>query len=475
VTTSCVQTLVLRNPHGPAVAHLILRVPCNPALFDVAMDRLKTLRPSFGPQDGAACLSIGFSFEGLVRLGMPDAYLRLVHALSPAFADGAVLRSLRMGDSGPSAAPNWQDGFRHEQAHVLVTWHGVTGDGAARDGDVEDVYVAAKVFAEKWRRALQKAPDNSEVAVQIDGHRLGAPPQEQGEWVHYGYRDGLTEVRIQGEQPPPNAHELDLREHRAGELLLGEINDAGFNSFSLSQAPDKVRAFFSDSTFGILRKMGQDVKGFENWINTWAEKLSYVYGRRVPPAFVKAKLCGRWPNGKQVMPGDIDKPSGELALKLDGDRLGEGCPFGSHIRRMRAPPDPDGYVFNRPLQRRSVPFGTAAWNGEPTDGLPRGLLGHFFCASIENQFEHLLGQWAARAPVGFGADDRAADPMIGEHAEDNAAMLMPWKGQLTQRLDGFQSWTTTLGTMYAWYPAKTGLDALLASDFVPDDPGGPWL
>jgi hypothetical protein len=53
-------------------------------------------------------------------------------------------------------------------------------------------------------------------------------------------------------------------------------------------------------------------------------------------------------------------------------------------------------------------------------------------------------------------------------------LLIPLQGRPTQRLKGFASWTTPLGTLYAWYPSCLGLNQLLEDDFAPDHEG-PWL
>ena len=71
----------------------------------------------------------------------------------------------------------------------------------------------------------------------------------------------------------------------------------------------------------------------------------------------------------------------------------------------------------------------------------RGLLGHFFCASIEDHFEHLVSQWANRPPLGFAAADRALDPLAGSRQDGDAALGVPLRGKTTQWLRGFSAWT----------------------------------
>lgn len=457
MTPQQVQTLVLRAPRGPAVAHLLLQVP--EGRGQAVAGLLRGLRASFGPQASSSpCCSLGFSFAGLEALGVPDGYLRLFRRLAPAYGEGAVRRSVQLGDGGASAAKYWHPAFRQERAHALVSWHG------------EPAWVRAEVdvFSERWRQAL-----GTRLPEPLLGARLGAPRGERGEWVHFGLRDGLSEVCIDSEDPPAQAP--DCRRHAPGALLLGDIDDAGTNAFSLGHAPEKVRQFFHNSSFGILRPMLQDVAAFEDQIERWRIELAKVMRQTPTRDFVKAKLSGRWPDGRLLRPGEVEPQGDSLALDLAGDALGEGCPFGSHVRRMRAAPDRNGNLFARPLQRRGLPFGPPSWTGRPHDGRPRGLHGQFFCASIEDQFEHLLGQWAAGAPLGFARDDRALDPLIGPHEDAQAALMLPLQGRAPQPLQGFKAWTTTLGTLYAWHPGRAGLEALLANDFVRKEDEEPWL
>ena len=317
------------------------------------------------------------------------------------------------------------------------------------------------------------APDGPTLSWALAGQRLGAPPGEKGQWVHFGFRDGLSEVSIDEALPAA----ADRRRHLPGSLLLGHVNDAGFNEFALTRAPEKVRRFFRDSSFGVFRKIQQEVKAFEAQVDRWAVQMAQaIPGLQQPRDFVKAKLCGRWPDGRQLLRGElVPNPHGSLALKLDDDKAGEGCPFGSHVRRMRAAPDSDGNLFDRPLQRRGVPFGPAAWSQPPDDAAECGLLGQFFCASLEDQFEHLLSQWAARPPLGLAAMDRALDPFGGSRQDADAALAVPLKDRPTQLLRGFSAWTTAKGTMYAWHPGRLGLFALLDNDFVPEKDERPWL
>jgi deferrochelatase/peroxidase EfeB len=459
-TIAAAPSIVLRMPPGPAVKHAILRVPAGRGR-DAVRVLGHTLDPWFGidpERSGPAC-SVGITFGGLEALALPGAYQRVFRRLAPAFAAGAVRRSTVVGDSGASAPTHWRAGFAQKQAHVLVSWH----------GEATAVEAAAGALSAAW--TLLDA--QHALAWHTKGEQLGAPSGQRGQWVHFGLRDGISEVCIDTAEPPPDAE--DVRHHARGALLLGEINDAGFNPFALPRAPAKVRRFFHGGSFGVLRPMQQDLAAFEGAVERWRAELSGPLGpNHATTAFVKAKLCGRWPDGRVLSPHDV-KPKDGFKLDLADDGQGHGCPFGSHVRRMRAAPDGNGFAFERPLQRRSVPFGPAAWEAAPDDGIERGLLGHFFCASIEQQFEHLLGQWAARPPLGFGADDDASDPLIGPQRGTAARLAIPLPGRTTEYLGGLHDWVTTQGTLYAWYPSRNAWQSLLDDDFVPDENEVDWV
>lgn len=220
------QTLVLRVPPGDAVAHLILNIPKKRGRE--AATFLGDFRKyvAFGAKGTKrAWMSIGFSFAGLEALKVPESYLRLFRHLAPAFSQGAVRRSVDLADSGASAAVNWEQGFGQEFAHVLVSWH----------GDHSEVSSRVDWFARDWNKKFARR--GSLTVWPVHGRRLGAPSDQRGEWVHFGFRDGLSEICI--DKALPQA--FDSRLHSPGTLLLGHVNDAGFNTFALTLAPEKVR------------------------------------------------------------------------------------------------------------------------------------------------------------------------------------------------------------------------------------------
>lgn len=469
-----VQALVLRPAHADAVAHLVLRVA--PERGGEALKQLELLLQeaplTLGDETPARDLhcTLGFSYRGLEALGMPPQYLRVFSRLAPAFKQGAPLRAARMGDSGTSAPEGWLPGFALDQAHVLLTLHGAKVD--------VDKRVAT------W--ALRQGQGSALVRVALlEGERLGAPPGESGQWVHFGYRDGLVDHHIEGVQrslaPLHAKGHAERVAHAAGEFLLGHPNDDDFNPFALPRAPSEVREFFHDSSFGVLRPMRQEVHQFAQAVRTWRDEARQVLAG-ASDQWVKAKLCGRWPSGEAIRPGQSQPVPGDMRLDFENDKEGTGCPWSSHVRRMDARGHENALQRQRILLRRGMPYGPAKWPGQDTDpvdakddGKERGLLGLFFCASLEDQFEQLLGQWAHGAPPGGPPGSLASDPFAAQNGDASAAALVPMTGAAPPlALRGFQSWTRTLGTVFTWHPDGAAVGRILREDYLPAEEG-PWL
>jgi hypothetical protein len=119
----------------------------------------------------------------------------------------------------------------------------------------------------------------------------------------------------------------------------------------------------------------------------------------------------------------------------------------------------------RPLLRRGLPYGPPWTPAEPHDRTPaRGLIGQFFCASIEDQFEHLLCEWADRVPLGSPDLGGARDPLMGAHEPGDGAFEIPRAGKDPLYLRGLVPFTRTRGAAYLFYPSRTTLSRMAGSD-----------
>lgn len=414
-------------------------------------------------------LGIGLSFAGLARLDVPDPVLNVFRARSRAFAAGAAVRAASsLNDHGHDAAPFWDAGFAHDRLHLVLS-------------------LQARQAAELHGAAheVQQMADACGVEAHgLDGEWLGPPAAApaDGHWVHFGYRDALAKMHVRGWPYRPDG--AGRAQHAAGEFLLGHVQDSGANPWALSALPSPVRDFFFNGAFGVLRQIEQNEAAFRRFLDESAERLAahldaqgHVTALGAAArhqrlrAFVQAKLMGRWPSGQHLSAHDRPEdpaPHGpvhdDFTHKNDG--LGQGCPFGAHIRRMN-PRDGETSLAHsrraRVLLRRGMPYGPAYDEGEcPTP--ERGMLGLFFCASLEDQFEHILGQWGAGIALGSPDSGNAHDPFVSpQPASARFVIPLPGGDLVLPVCDAF---VRTRGTAYLFHPSLPALQQLASQ--------GPW-
>lgn len=74
--------------------------------------------------------------------------------------------------------------------------------------------------------------------------------------------------------------------------------------------------------------------------------------------------------------------------------------------------------------RRGIPYGPPYDPTHPHDGQPRGLLGLFIAASLRDQFEFLITQWANTGTFTAGLKT-TCDPLIGAHTNNPPPLPSP--------------------------------------------------
>ena len=108
-----------------------------------------------------------------------------------------------------------------------------------------------------------------------------------------------------------------------------------------------------------------------------------------------------------------------------------------------------------------MPYGEAYLRDDgQNDGQNRGLLGLFFCASLEHQFEHLVGQWANDTPMGTNNRGNARDPLIGHNDPARHVYDIPLSDTTALALRGLTPFVTTKGTLYAFFPSLSAIKQL---------------
>ena len=442
-----VQRLALTGYDFDHATHLVLKVkePDKARAFLAQLLQDGDLTFSDSDRDSTSrAVNIGFTYRGLEALGLSKQYLKELEDKAPAFRQGAPTRAARrLGDAGASAAERWEPIFAADCAHALISIHGKASD---------EVHAFARKLASEAeaQRAFECLDSDA-----LRASHLKTDTGDRG--VHFGFRDSIARPVIAG-ATSKGGKPL----HSAGELLLGYPNDEKFDRWSDAATPEVAR-FFRNGSFAAVRKIEQDEKRFEDFLRKQADDLK----EQVPEVdanYLRAKLCGRWANGAVVKPGVMSEPaisSDESSASLDDfnfkdDPDGFGCPFGAHIRRTNPRDDPIAPPRSRPLFRRGMPYGPKY--SANTQDEKRGLVGLFFCASLEDQFEHVMLEWIEKKPMGPRHRGSAKDPLAGHHDEPAADFYIPQGLTVADiKLTGFTPFLTTRGTLYALFPSRSAL------------------
>jgi deferrochelatase/peroxidase EfeB len=451
----CCRYLLL-NIQNPAATRQFLQALLDGGwLVSAAASRASALRLT---EQQRCPVGIGFTFQGLQRLQLPTPYLHALQDRAPAFAEGAYRRAAhRLADTGPSAAELWEPSFHPHAAHVFLTLHA--------DTQAELAYCQATL---QTLSADAFTPAGWDTPIAGD-HLQPHTHDRKKRRVHFGYLDGIANPLIKHLHADRYQHsDLAVKPtlHEPGEFLLGHGNDEGYNRWLVPTEPLAVRQFFANSSFSAFRKMAQDEGGFRHFVDVAKD----VPG--IPSAeYVRAKLVGRWHDGRVVTATSPEQPDpaahhhgtpSNTALNdfdFSQDPQGLGCPFGAHIRRMNPRKDPVVPFRRRPVIRRGIPYGPAY--SADTATAERGLLGLFFCASIEDQFEHLLSEWGNKNPFGLPNRSTAKDPLIGNHEGDGGLLDIPTANGAHQQIGGFTPFVTTRGSLYTFFPSLPAM-AMLA-------------
>ena len=98
-----------------------------------------------------------------------------------------------------------------------------------------------------------------------------------------------------------------------------------------------------------------------------------------------------------------------------------------------------------------MPYGPAY---QPGDTTPRGLIGYFIGASLEQQFEFIMKVWPnGQNFAGNFQLPQGMDPVLGPNDQQSSAFSFPPSGQVK----GFERFITTKGGLYCFLPSLPAL------------------
>ncbi len=439
-----VQGIVASGYTHPVSRHLLFRF----GSADGARAFLRALPPVTSSDDWQKnhppqLVNVGLSFPGLaVTRVLSDEALS---QFPPDFRDGPTPD--RLHDTGDP----WWNGVPVAELHCLVTLY------AGHQGDLDTL--TAGVLASAVATATQHQ------LVRAGGKTIDGALQTPLRRLHFGYQDGFSGPSVAWKDPAQDPN-VDFRN-----FLLG-YSTSDFESFPRKvglPGDDEAVAFARDGSYGALRLMYQDVAAFNAFLIDNACRLAPALGMSAAEAaeWLAAKMLGRWRDGRPLVldpTGTNPKVQPEDAFNYAGDALGQSCPFSAHVRVVN-PRDQRIKEAHAPVPRvlrRGMPYG-AALEGTRDDGVDRGLIGMFFCSSLNDQFAKLL-DWINRNDFSkVFTNLRAQDPLLGNRDMPFAStdFLIPTsKGPLTAT--GLKTFVRARGTAYFLFPSIEALRKLAA-------------
>ncbi len=371
-------------------------------------------------------VTLAFTWNGLRALGVPEESLA---TFPDAFREGMASRASILGDVGPAAPEHWVGGLAGDDLHAIAILFSRTDEQNAKSIAAHDDLLART--------------DGVRSLSYLD---LNATPPFNYAHDHFGFRDRLSQpvIKGSGEEPTPGSG----APLESGEFILGYPDENGPVA-GLPQ-PDVLSR---NGSYMAYRRLEEHVGLFRDYLKTHAETAE---GQEL----LAAKFMGRWRSGAPlVLAPDSDDPDlGADPMRNNDfnyqemDPFGYACPLGSHARRLN-PRDTAHYMNRRRMIRRGATYGPALGEGDPDDGVERGIAAFIICADLVRQFEFAQNVWINDRT--FHELGNEHDPIAG--TQDGTLDFTVPKRPIRKVHKGIPAFTTMRGGAYFFLPGIGGL------------------
>jgi Dyp-type peroxidase family len=408
-----------------------------------------------GERSARVRVNVGLSATGLRALGLPEASLA---TFPREFVQGMAdpERSLVLGDVGAQAPEHWEFGG-NERTRVdaaLLTY-------AADDAELDEL--SAELEEDFERFGIEASEEDSYLPA--DRHE------------HFGFRDGISNVRLAGGLRFRNDNPFDLRVP-PGEFVLGHLNAYGRFPESprapIRQGTRRMPRFTDarramelgeNGSFLVLRKLAQDVAGFRGYVSREGNAV-FPDDPRAAERFASL-LVGRAQDGTPLA-RDPALGRGSEPNRFgyrDGEALTTRCPLGAHVRRANPrdglgedPAESLAHVRAHRLVRRGRLYGERLAPGAADDRQARGILFLALCANLRRQFEFVQETWL-NGPK-FSGLTHERDPLVGSGpplASGERGETFSLQGEGMRRSCSLERFVTMRGGAYLFLPGLRGL------------------
>lgn len=383
--------------------------------------------------------NIGFSFDGLTTLNLPD-----VNSITDAsFKAGLAARSAALNDptQGPGSPGEWRVG----------------GPGKVADGVIIITGPTQEAVDDARNELIQQAGTAGNIGAIIYEERGMTRLLDRGH-EHFGYLDGVSQPGIRGriDQTFPGRTFLQESQnpHDPGQALPGSdllwpgefvFGYPGQDPTDIEQPGEIVSDgpnWMKNGAFMVFRRLNQLVPEFHKFVNDSAQ------AREMDADILGARMVGRWKSGAPMITTPLqddpllaDDKLRNNDFEFRQDPAGRRCPFAAHIRKAYPrdditpgtnPADSDfkqreqseASTQTHRILRRGIPFGPEV--GKNTDGTEndeentesttaeRGLMFVSYQTSIQGQFEFILRLWVNNPSFAPRGNQPGHDPILGQ-------------------------------------------------------------